>query len=77
METWVVFQQDMALIKSIISDIIIVFRQTSSTKNLTCLYGLQHSSCIQDSHFSSVNESFGIRTHYFESKMHKENKYLG
>ena len=62
MELWVVSEQYMALIKSIISEIIIVLDKHVLEKKINLIVWLQHLSCIQDSSFSSVSERFGICT---------------
>ena len=61
-ETWVVSQQDISLIKSFMSDIIIVLKKHVVEKNSTWFCGLQRLFSIQDSNFFSVNERFGIFT---------------
>ena len=56
MKTWVISEQEIALIKSIIYIIIVLDKHVLEKKNSLIVWFL----ALQDSNFSSVNERFGI-----------------
>ena len=73
-------QQDMALIKSVILDIIIVLDKHVLEKILTCVvYSIHHVYKVHIFHqlMKGLGYVLKINTQYFELTMQKETKYVG
>ena len=81
METWVVAEQDMTLIKSIIPDIIIVLQKPILEKHFNLIVWFVAFILPTKFKFLSVNERceyvLKINTQYFELTMQKVTKYVG
>ena len=77
MEAWGVSEQDMALIKSVISDIIIVLDKHVLERKLVCSIYLVHKIQIFHQLMKSLGNELKINTQYFKLTMQKETKYVG
>ena len=77
METWSVSEQDMALMKSVISDIIIVLDKHVLERKLVCSIYLVHKIQIFHQLMKSLGNELKINTQYFKLTMQKETKYVG